>query len=241
MSERIVDRPGLATAGEQAAWSSLRDRIAITLRPLGAPTPIGFLGLAAASLVLSGLQLGWIDQAEGRNVALVMIGFVFVAQFVAAIFSFLARDGTAATAMSTLALVWLVTGLIMYGSQPGATSSTLGVFLLFAAVAMALAGLTASMSKLVPAAVFLVAAVRFGLTAGYHLSAGSGWKVSSGLVGLVLFALAVYAAWASELEDAAGRTVLPLGRRGKGAIALRGSLLEQVGEVVHEPGVRQQL
>jgi uncharacterized protein len=241
MSERIVDRPGLATPGEEAAWNALRDRIAITLRPLGAPTPIGFLGLAAASLVLSALQLGWIAQAEGRDVALVMIGFVFVAQFVAAIFSFLARDGTAATAMSTLALVWLVTGLIMYRSQPGATSSTLGVFLLFAAVAMALAGLTASMSKLVPAAVFLVAAVRFGLTAGYHLSAGSGWKVSSGLVGLVLFALAVYAAWASELEDAAGHTVLPLGRRGKGAIALRGSLLEQVGEVVHEPGIRQQL
>jgi succinate-acetate transporter protein len=241
MSERIVDRPGLATPGEEAAWTSLRDRITITLRPLGAPTPIGFLGLAAASLVLSGLQLGWIDPAESQNVALVMIGFVFVAQFVAAVFSFLSRDGTAATAMSTLALVWLVMGLITYRSEPGATSSTLGVFLVFAGVAMALAALTAGMSKLVPAAVFLVAAVRFLLTAGYHLSDGPGWKVSSGIVGLVLFALAMYAAWASELEDAAGLTILPLGRRSKARTALHGSLLEQVSDVVHEPGVRQQL
>ena len=95
MAERIVDRPGLPTPGEESAWSALRERVSITLRPLGAPTPIGFLGLAAASL--------------------------------------------------------------------------------------------------------------------------------------------------APLVAALGRTVLPLGRRLKGGVALRGSLLEQVGEVVHEPGVRQQL
>jgi len=98
MSERIVDRPGLATAGEQAAWSSLRDRIAITLRPLGVPTPIGFLG--------PGGRVAGADRVRVRG---------------------------------------------------------------------------------------------------------------------------------------AGLVVLPLCRRGKGEIAVRGSLLEQVGEVVHEPGVRQQL
>jgi len=60
-------------------------------------------------------------------------------------------------------------------------------------------------------------------------------------LGLVLFALALYAAWAAELEDALGRTVLPFGRRGKGKVALRGSLLEQVKEVPREPGVRTKL
>jgi succinate-acetate transporter protein len=241
MGERIVDRPGLPTPGEEAAWTALRDRVTISLRPLGAPTPIGFLGLAAASLVLSGLQFGWIAQGETRNVATVMIAFVFVAQFLAAVFSFLSRDGTAATAMATLALVWLVTGLVMFQGKSGATSATLGVFLLFAGVAMALTGLTAGISKLVPATVFGVAAVRFVLTAVYQLSGGAGWKVGSAVGGLGLFALAMYAAWASELEDATGRTVLPLGRRGKGGVAVQGSLLEQVSEVVHEPGVRQQL
>jgi uncharacterized protein len=241
MAERIVNRPGVPTPGEESAWTALRDRVTISLRPLGAPTPIGFLGLAAASLVLSGLQLGWVAPSESRSVATVLIAFVFVAQFVAALFSFLGRDGTAATAMATLALVWLVTGLVMAQSKPGATSSTLGVFLLFAGLAMTLAGLTAGLSKLVPAVVFVVAAARFVLTGLYQLVGTSGWKVSSGIVGLVLFALAMYAAWASELEDAAGRPVLPLGRRDKGRVALQGSLLEQVSDVVHEPGVRQQL
>src|SRR4051812_37481222 len=55
---RIVDRPGLNTPGEDAAWDGLRERVAITLRPIGAPTSIGFFGLAAATLCVAGLQLG---------------------------------------------------------------------------------------------------------------------------------------------------------------------------------------
>src|SRR5215207_6239599 len=66
MTESAVDRPGLSTPAEDAAWSALRQRIVISLRPIGAPTPIGLLGLAAATFVLSGLQLGWVDQAEGK-------------------------------------------------------------------------------------------------------------------------------------------------------------------------------
>jgi hypothetical protein len=50
-------------------------------------------------------------------------GHCFVGQFVAAVFSFLGRDGTAATAMSTLALLWLVTGLIMYRGRPAPRSA----------------------------------------------------------------------------------------------------------------------
>jgi uncharacterized protein len=192
--------------------------------------------------VLSALQLGWIDPAEGRPVALVLIGFVFPAQLLAAIFSYLARDGVAATGMATLSLIWLVVGLTLYTAQPGATSAMLGVFLLFGGTAMALNGLTAAMSKLVPAAVFLTASLRFLLAAGQHLSGGgAGWRVTSGVLGLLLFALAIYAAWAAELEEAAGRTVLPLGRRGKGKVAVHGSLLEQLKEISTRPGVRQQL
>jgi succinate-acetate transporter protein len=236
-----VGSPRQRTSGEDSAWQSLRDRVTISLRPIGAPTAIGFFGLAAASLVLSGLQLGWVPVEEGRHVALALIGFVFVAQLLAGVFSLLARDGVAATAMLTLALVWLTTGLIMYTSRPGATSAALGMFLLFAGIAMTLTGLTAGLSKLVPAAVFLVAALRFLTTAGYQLTAVGDWKTISGVIGLVLFALAAYAGWAAELENAVGRTVLPLGRRDKGRIAVTGSLMEQVRDVVNEPGVRQQL
>jgi succinate-acetate transporter protein len=241
MSQRVIDRPGLNAPGEDAAWHALRERAVISLRPIGTPTSIGFVGLAAASLTFSGLQLGWLPQEEGRHAALVLIGFVFIAQLLAAIFSFLARDGTAATAMATLALTWLAVGLVLYTSAPGSTSPALGLFLLFAGTAMALSGLTAVLSNLVPTAVFLLASIRFLLPGGYHLTGGAGWKGASGSVGILLFGLAVYAAWAAELEDTLGRTLLPLGRPGKGKVAVTGSLLEQVKEVRTEPGVREQL
>jgi hypothetical protein len=44
----------------------------------------------------------------------------------------------------------------------------------------------------------------------------AGWQRTAGVVGLVLFALARYAAWAANLEYVVGRTVLLPGRRGWG-------------------------
>jgi hypothetical protein len=60
----------VSTAGEDAARRSLRERLVIVLRPVGAPTAIGFFGLAAASLPFSGLQPGWVPLDQGRQVAL---------------------------------------------------------------------------------------------------------------------------------------------------------------------------
>jgi len=241
MSERIMSRPGLSTPGEDAAWGSLRERVTISLRSIGGPTAVGFFGLAAATFVVSGLQLGWVSLAEGTKVALVLAGFAFVAQIVAAVFCLLARDGIAATAMSVLALTWLVIGLVLLTSKPGSTSGALGLFLLVSGAAMVLTSLTAALSKLVPAAVFGLAALRFFATAGYELSGRQAWEQAAGVLGLLLFVLALYAAWAAELEDALGRTVLPLGRRGRGKVAVHGSLLEQVKDVSTRPGVREQL
>ena len=61
------------------------------------------------------------------------------------------------------------------------------------------------------------------------------------VVGLLLAVLAVYAAFAVELEDTQRCEVLPLGRRGKAAEASRGGLYAQIAELDSEPGVKKQL
>jgi len=236
-----IDPAGLSTPAQEAAWDGLQQRVSITLRPIASPVSLGLFGLAAATLTMSGLQLGWVAPAEGKNVALALIGFAFVAQITAALFAMIARDGTVATAMGVLGLTWLVIGLTMYTSPPGSTSDALGLFLVFTAVAMALNALTSSLSKVVPALVFGTASLRFLLTAIYQMSGSDAWKKTSGVVGLVLFALAIYAAWASELEEATGKSVLPMGRRNKGRIAVDGSLFEQVRDAPNKPGVRTML
>jgi succinate-acetate transporter protein len=199
----------------------------VMLRPIANPLPLGFLALAAGTLMVSGLQLGWLADSDGATVALILIAFVFPLQLLTSIFSYLARDVAAATGMGILAGTWLSIGLVMISSAPGATSDALGLFLLIAGVSMWVPASAAVAGKLVPATVLATAGLRFLVTGAYELSAASSWQHLAGIVGLALCALGVYAAVAMALEDARGATVLPLGRRGAG--------------ITSEAGVRDQL
>jgi hypothetical protein len=136
----------------------------IFLRPIGNPLPLGFLALAGGSLVVTGLQLGWLAEAEGHDVALILLAFVFPLQLLTSVFGYLARDVVAGTGMGLLAGIWLSIALVMLGAEPGATSDALGLFLLIAAVAMMVPATAAWTAKLVPAAVLTAAARSHPLT-----------------------------------------------------------------------------
>jgi succinate-acetate transporter protein len=185
----------------------------IVLRPIANPLPLGFLALAGGTMVVSGLQLGWLEPTDGHDVALILLAFVVPLQLVTSVFGYLGRDVVTGTGMGLLSGIWLSVGLVMLGAEPGATSDALGLLLLVGAVAMTVPAVTASTAKLVPAAVLTGAALRFATTGVYELSASKTWEDVAGIVGLALCAIAVYAALALALEDARGKTVLPLGRR----------------------------
>ncbi len=214
----------------------------IVLRPIGNPLPLGFLALAAATLLVSGLQLQWLAPTDGKAVAYCLIGFVFPLQLLSSIFGYLGRDVVAGTSMGILAGTWLSMGLITLDApRPGATSDALGLFLLIAAVSMLVPAAAASTGKLVPALVLTTTALRFFVTGMYQLTAGDTWMQIAGIVGLVLCALAVYAALALAIEDAKRATVLPLGRRGYGRSSVGGDLDAQLELLEREAGVREQL
>lgn len=90
MTGPTADQAELAASAEEP-----RNRVMVFVRPTGAPLTLGFFGLAGATFVLSGLQLGWLGPAEGQKVAVALVGFAAVAQSLAAVLSFLARDGVA--------------------------------------------------------------------------------------------------------------------------------------------------
>ena len=229
------------TPGERAAREEVAARTTVVLRPLAGPLALGFFGLAAATFVVAALQLGWVEATEGKTVALCLLAFTVPLQFTASVVGFLARDGVAATGMGLLSGIWAAVGLVVFTSEPGTRSDALGLFLLVAAVAMWAPASAAAASKVVPAAVLGTAGLRFLLTGIWELTGDEGWENAAGIVGLLLAVLAVYAAYAAELEDALKRRVLPLGRRGKGELAVRGTYAQQVAELAKEPGVRQQL
>jgi len=213
----------------------------IVLRPVGNPLPLGFLALAGGTLVVSGLQLGWIEQAEGGNVALILIAFVVPLQLIASIFGYLARDVVAGTGMGILAGAWLSIALVTLTSPVGSTSDALGMLLLAAGAAMVVPAAAAAGAKLVPAAVLTTAGLRFALTGVYELTASGTWADVAGYTGLVLCGLGIYAALAMALEDARRKTVLPLMRVGTGREALEDGFEAQLTRIEKEAGIRSQL
>src|SRR3954454_7094479 len=174
----------------------------VFLRPIANPLPLGFAALAAATLLVSGLQLGWLSADQGQPVALILLAFVFPLQLLTSVFGYLGRDVAAATGMGILAGTWLSIALITLTSAPGATSDALGLFLLIAGVSMWIPASVAIAGKRVAAAVLATAGLRFLLTGLYELTGSGTWEDLAGVVGLVLCALGLYAALAMAAEDA---------------------------------------
>ncbi len=211
----------------------------IFLRPIGSPLSLGMSGLGIASLVQSGFDLHWIAREQSVKVGLILLAVPFVLQAIASVFSYLARDGAAGTALGVLATSWLALGLVHVGSPAGHRSGALGLMLLASAAMVMLASLAVSTAKPLPGTVFLIEAVRFALAGIYELGAARAWGDAAGIIGLVVLAAAAYCALAFALEDQQRRPVLPTFRRGRGRAALMGAAATAVDDVAHDPGVRQ--
>lgn len=212
----------------------------VTLRPIGSPIALGFLALATATVVASGLELGWVDVSESAKVGILVLVFAAPLQLLMSVLGFLGRDASVGAAMGILSATWASIGVIKITSAPGSTSDALGLVLLVAGTSLLIVAIAAATGKLVPALVLAVAGVRFILTGVAQLSGGA-LEETAGIVGLVVAALALYAALAASLEDVKRRDVLPMLRSGAGQKAVSGDPASQVEHVHHEPGVRTQL
>lgn len=213
----------------------------IFLRPLANPLPMGFIGLAGGTIVLTSMQVGWVPAEESHQVALAALLVALPLQALASVIGFLSRDPVAATGMGTLAVTWATIGTTMVMSPPGSRSLALGVLLFYLAGAVLVSALLAALGKGLAAMVFVLAAARFALTGAYEYVGGSALMHAAGWVGLALCVLALYGALAFELESVRHATVLPTFRHGSGRRAIDAPGLAPVGEPEHEAGVRQQL
>lgn len=199
----------------------------IVLRPVATPLPLGMLGLAVASGTYAAVQLGWVPVLQSHAAGLAALFFTVPLQLLAAVVGFATRDSVAATGLGVQAGLWAVTGLVTLTSPPGTTNEVFGVLLVAAGAALLVPALGAA-SKPVAALVFLTTAAHSATLAVFQFTATSTWQRVTGIVGLVLAGLALYAALAFELEGAYQHRALPLGRRA--------SAVDQ-----GEPGVRRRL
>jgi succinate-acetate transporter protein len=205
------------------------DRVGVALRPVGSSLPLGMAGLLGASLVLSGLQLGWISASQHTIAGVLVLCTGTALQSIAAVIAFAARDGVAGSSIGTLAAGWAASGFVLILSPAGSASTALGTLLLGLGVLLVLFATSVAVRKLVAAVAIGLAGVRFVTTGVFEMSSATVWQHVSGVAGLAVVAVAAYAAFAHELEDASQRAVLPIGRR------------QARNDPAREPGARPRL
>lgn len=213
----------------------------IMLRPVASSLPLGFFAFGTGSILLTALELHWVDQRQTAPVMLLILVFVVPLELMAAVFAFLARDGGAASALSVFAGVWAGSALTLLRGRPGQQSPTLGLFLLTVAPLMLVLFLASLQGKPLFGALLLTGAGRFVLIGAYEAGGPEHLETVAGWIGVVLGAFALYGGLALLLEDGAQRTVLPLARRGRARLSLEGDLGHQLEHTEREAGVRRQL
>lgn len=212
----------------------------VFVRPIASGLPLGLFVFGIGMVLLGAQSLGWIPLAQDKQVGLLLVTFVFPAEFLAGVIAFLARDTVASTVMTIYAGSWIALGLGLVALPPG-TTHTLGFFLLaFAAVVYALSAV-ALVGKPLLTLILAVSATRALLQGIYEFSKGTSVDHAAGICALVLAALALYGGLAFLFEDVLGKRVLPTFRRGAAAGAIEGDLSEQLRVAAGDAGVRQQL
>ena len=225
----------------QSEQGRIEELTRIVLRPLASPLPLAFFAFGVGTLLQSSLQLGLIPQEENFGIALILGSLVFPAMLLATVFAFLSRETMAATVLGLVSFTWLSVGVVKFATYPTPTSGAVGVLQLVIALVLVMMAAGSFSAKVLLAAVFALAAVRYGLNGFYELTASVGVQITSGIVGCLLGLVAFYGGLAFGLEDFRQQAVLPIGRGGEAYQAFQGGVSDQVGPVESETGVRKQL
>ncbi|MGW4529143.1 GPR1/FUN34/YaaH family transporter [Amycolatopsis sp. NPDC004378] len=221
--------------------SSDRRATAVVVRPYGNPLPLGFFCFGVGMVVLGGIGLGLLTGDQVRTAGILLAGFVFPLEFLAAVLAYLSRDTGAATALALFAASWLGLGAVHIVSPAEQTNTATGLFLAAFTIMLIPLIVVGFLGKALLGAVLTVSATRAGLAAAYQLGAPHELQTANGVVAFALFALAFYAGTAFVVEDLGQRTVLPILRRGTAKRAIEEDLHTQHSRLPHEPGVRNQL
>ncbi|MER5932383.1 GPR1/FUN34/YaaH family transporter [Streptomyces sp. NPDC002054] len=216
----------------------LRHMTRINLRPIASPMPLGFYTVAIASVIVGCFQLGVFEDGARQAVGLTILP-AFILQLLVSFFAFGARDVLAATLMACFAGLWLATSLNLVTDVPG-SMRVLGVlnavFALFAVLMASVASRKRALWLVLCAAV-----PRFAVAALFNLTEAAWVGTLSGVLGLLLAAVALYTAFALMLEDMRGEEVLPIGRSGPAHQAVEGDLSVQLRNLERQAGVRRTL
>lgn len=206
---------GTVTAEDLGAW---RAQTRVFLQPIAAPSILGLFGFAGATFMVAANMAGWFGNAtSGLYIFPFALTFGGIAQFVAGLWAYRARDGIATAMHGMWGAFWIGYG-ILWGFQaagalklPSAAFPEFGYWFIVLGTITLCGAIAAAFENLSLFSVLATLAAGSGLAAVFFLTGIEGWKTAGGWVLLVSSWLAVYTAFAMMLEGAARRVILPLG------------------------------
>lgn len=243
------DRNGGATANELTDW---RRQTRVFLQPIAPPSILGLFGFAAATFIVATHLAGWYGSTDTPlYLAPFCATFGGLAQFLAGMWAYRARDGLATAMHGMWGSFWIAFGILFTLVATGAVTfdsnvafDAFGYWFFALAVITACGAIAALAENLGLVSVLTTLAVGAAFVAiGYVTdatpAAGQGWLEAGGWVLFASSVLATYTAAAMMLEGTFGRVVLPLGKPVKRA-NVPGEIVTRAIEYEHaEPGVRQ--
>jgi succinate-acetate transporter protein len=225
-----------------------RRQTRVVLQPIAAPSILGLYAFSAATMMVAANLAGWYGDA-GSPEFLFPFAAIFggLAQLLAGMWSFRARDALATAMHGMWGSFWLAYGLLWLLVAAGATTLPTGAFPELAFWFVMLAAITwigaiAAAGENLGLFLTLVTLAGGSSCLAIHYFADlSGWETAGGWVLAFSAGFAWYTASAMLLEGVYGRVILPLGmeRRHVQVAPGRHAPVEPIEFALGEPGVRQ--
>jgi succinate-acetate transporter protein len=233
------------TEDREALFGGLPARI--VLQPIAAPSILGLFGFSIATLMVAAQVAGWYGSAATP-------GYLFpfaltaggLAQFLAGMWAYRARDGVATAMHGIWGAFWLAYGILwmfvvtghLAVPPSGVAFPALGFWFIMLA-AVTLSGAVASMAEnLGLAAVLYPLAAGSAILAAAYFVGSHSWEVVAGWVLVFSAGIAWYVATAMMMQGAFGRTILPLFKYGREQNVPGGAPVRPVEYDRGQPGVR---
>jgi succinate-acetate transporter protein len=243
----VEERRRNAFAGVDEAWEDGFARPRVVVQPIAAPSILGLAGFAGATFIVASNLAGWWGTpTSGLTLAPFAAMFGGLAQFLAGMWSYRARDAIATLAHGTWGAFWLAYGLLnillathtLTAPKPWYHNPEVGFWFFALAITTGIAAVAALGESLGLVAVLSTLATGSGILAGGYIYGSHGWVQVAGWVFVFSAGLAWYAVLAMVLSASTGRTILPLGKYKKVANVPGGKAVRPIQLEWAEPGIK---
>ena len=217
---------GVALAADTDGWYGDFARPRVFLQPIAAPSILGLAGFAGATFMVASNVAGWWGTpTSGLVLAPFAAMFGGLAQFVAGMWAYKARDAIATLAHGTWGAFWLGYGILnillathtLPAPTPWYHSPEVGFWFFALAITTAIAAVAALAEGIGLFAVLSTLAAGSGILAGAHIFGSLGWAHVAGWVLVFSAGFAWYMVLAMVTKAASGRTIFPVGKYEKEA------------------------